>query len=241
MDTKAKFKGKPQVLARSSDNNPWDYESPGVSAEGALSARLSISQGKGTPKRPQKKRISAEEKAAQEKADEEARAKAADEAAKARQLAAARAKVAAVKLAEVEAKRAAAEAVRKPERLASASRPLSAPKTVYSTKAKDAFALKQKEKREALLAAAAAQESGFVVHPLMAPALESLKCTHYAAAKALASLKTPPGTVLKVAEAICVLVGEEPGWVRCQKLLSRRDFFPTLARSTSSSVPIARL
>ena len=144
-----------------------------------------------------------------------------------------------LKLAEMEAKRAAAEKVRKPERLASACRPLSAPKTVYSTKAKDAFALKQKEKKEALLAAAAAQENTFVVHPIMAPALESLKCTHYAAAKALASFKTPPVTVLKVAEAICVLVGE-PGWVKCQKLLSRRDFFPTLARSTSSSIPIAR-
>ena len=95
--SKAKFKGKPQVLARSSDNNPWDYESPGVSAEGRFKREIVDFARRGTPKRPQKNRISAEEKA-QEKADEEARAKAADEAAKARQLAAARAKVAAAQV-----------------------------------------------------------------------------------------------------------------------------------------------
>ncbi len=237
---RAPFKGKPAVIASSTDSNPWNYESPRVSADGALIKRLSLSKG-GTPKRPQKKRISADEKIAQERAEEEARVRAVDQAAKARQLAAARAKVTAAKRAEDRARRVAEEAVRRPERLVSATRPLAAPRTVYSTKAKDAYALKVKERKEALLAEAAARDTMFEVHPLMAPALESLKNTHYAAAKELASCKTPPGVVLKVGEAICVLVGEEPGWVRCQKLLLRRDFLPTLARSTSSTVPAARL
>ena len=58
----------------------------------------------------------------------------------------------------------------------------------------------------------------------MAPALEALKRMRYIDAKEMAMIRKPPIVMLKVAEAVCCLVGEEPGWVLAQKLFSRRDF-----------------
>ena len=51
----------------------------------------------------------------------------------------------------------------------------------------------------------------------------------------------PPPALLIVLEAVCVLVGEEPGWVTAKNLLKRRDFIPAVALSTIENIPFARI
>jgi hypothetical protein len=213
------FKGKGPVIASSTDSNPWDYESP--------------------RSRPETPRMSVEESL---QAAAEAESEADKAAKKARALAAARVKVSAAKMKEEAAKRAAAEAVRKPAREVGSSRPLTAPRTVYSTAAKEKYQSKvNKRLDEDRRQREANAPPPMQVHPHMIPALEAVSGVQRAAVRELASFTMPPPVVLRVMEGVCVLVGEEPGWVTAKKLLSRRDFFPTLAMCSADRVPLARV
>ena len=51
----------------------------------------------------------------------------------------------------------------------------------------------------------------------------------------------PPPALLAVLEGVCVLVGEDPGWVVARNLLKRRDFIPALALSSVENIPFPRI
>ena len=218
-----KFKGKPPVIASSTDSNPWDYPKPRKpNSESAPTASM--------VKASQEQKV--REAAAARKAAEEA-------AEKARALALARVKVANAKLAEQKAREAAISTVKKPER--QHHRPLTAPKVVYSTKASDEFKKKKKEEYEAALAAEQEKQRRVPAPAHMVPVFQALKDLNKMCISELRALSCPPVVVKNACEGICVLVGEEPGWVPFQRLLRRKDFIPTLARSTVTSIPEARL
>ena len=79
------------------------------------------------------------------------------------------------------------------------------------------------------------------VDPTMAAAFEALGKVSIASIREIAAYRQPPPLVEMVMEAVCILVGEDPGWVTCQRLLRRRDFFPALAVSTIDNIPFARI
>ncbi len=79
------------------------------------------------------------------------------------------------------------------------------------------------------------------VDPTMAAAFEALGKVSIASIREIAAYRQPPPLVEMVMEAVCILVGEDPGWVTCQRLLKRRDFFPALAVSTIDNIPFARI
>jgi len=75
----------------------------------------------------------------------------------------------------------------------------------------------------------------------MVEAFEALSAITPQMIKELICYVRPPVIVQKVCEAVCVLVGEEPGWVTTRNLLKRRDFVPALALSSVENIPFARI
>jgi len=59
--------------------------------------------------------------------------------------------------------------------------------------------------------------------------------------KEFASLCQPPLICRNIMDSVCILVGEDTGWVSAKKLLKRRDFFPALAVSNIENIPFARI
>ena len=75
----------------------------------------------------------------------------------------------------------------------------------------------------------------------MSRAFEALSAVTPHMIKEASSFVRPPAALLAVMEAVCVLVGEEPGWVVAKNLLKRRDFVPALALSSHENIPFARI
>jgi len=75
----------------------------------------------------------------------------------------------------------------------------------------------------------------------MATAFGALSAITPQMIKQVAAMIKPPAALLAVLEAVCVLVGEEPGWIMARKLLKRRDFIPALALSSVENIPFPRI
>ena len=91
------------------------------------------------------------------------------------------------------------------------------------------------------LVSADGSESYIGVDPTMSAAFEALSKVNIASIREVAGLRKPSNLVELIMEAVCILVGEDQGWVTAQRLIKRRDFFPALAVSTVDNIPFARI
>ena len=78
-------------------------------------------------------------------------------------------------------------------------------------------------------------------HDPMFPAIEAFSLLTPEHLREVWSIKVPGPSLLALLEGICVLVGEEPGWVNSKKLLKRKDFIPSLAQATEEHIPLTRI
>jgi dynein heavy chain len=60
---------------------------------------------------------------------------------------------------------------------------------------------------------------------LLKEAMEALDCLNKSSITEMRSFKSPPQVVIKVAEALMILLGCEPTWTTAQKVMSKSRYF----------------